>query len=111
MGEPIIEAEPVVLVGLSQVASEALVAELRRRGGFRIQEDDGMGWVSPGAASRAVGYHRHWLSKILRKGVKPPGLEMEYAKSGSGRRLLHVRISSEFRNWAEARREPQRSLL
>jgi hypothetical protein len=98
----------VVAVPLADVASEALVAELRRRGGFRIVEDDGKGWVSLQKASLAAGFHRNWLCKILRRGAKPPGLELDCARTGRARA---VRVAPEFRNWAAARREPQPSLL
>lgn len=102
IGEPV-TAEPVVCVGLSQVSEEALVAELQRRGGYRIATDDGKGWVTPSQASRACGRNKTWLCKLLRKrrGNPPPGIELDYAVSGKGKRLLRVRLSPEFHAWLE----------
>ena len=99
-------SEPIVAVTLAEVSSDALVAELRRRGGFRIHADDGKGWLPQQAASLERGMHRDWLGRLLRRGMKPPGLEVDYANGG---RLRSVRMSPEFRNWAAARREPQPS--
>lgn len=97
--------QPIIAVPLSDVAVEVLVAELRRRGGYRITSDDGKGWVSPSQASRAVGKHGNWLCKRLHKGARPPGLETDYAQGRNGRRgrLLRVRISQEFKEWVDPR--------
>lgn len=100
-------SEPLLAVPLADVSDAALVAELRRRGGYRIDEDDGSGWITPALASRQAGFHSNWLTKLLQRGTRPPGLEYD---RGNGGRLVKVRPSSSFHQWAAARRDPQPSL-
>jgi hypothetical protein len=101
-------SETLIAIPLADVASEALVAELKRRGGFRIQVDDGKGWMTPWKASEDIGRHGSYIAGLLRRGINPPGLEVDRGPKG---RLRQVRLSPEFRAWAAARLEPQPSLL
>lgn len=83
----------IVAVSLQDVDSAALVAELERRGGFRISTDDGRGWETPTALSLRLGKGPTWLCKLLARNGDAPGLEIDRAPGG---RVRQVRASAEF---------------
>jgi hypothetical protein len=83
--------------------AEAQAADFLRSRGYRVAKDTGEDWLSPRKLSRALGFNPNWLASLLSRGIVPPGLELH--RGGSGRRLMAVRPSAEFRAWAENRRK------
>ena len=86
---------------LQQVATDALAAELRKRG-WRCAVDTGEDWEAPGAFCRRHGLGSTYLTKVFKRGQVIPGLEVSRSPNG---RVLYVRGTEATSRWMAARKQ------
>jgi len=89
-------------VPLHMVNAEFLAEELRSRG-WRCEPDTGQCWEKPCELSERLGLQRNYVSRLLSRGHRPPGLEI--TRVANSRRIALVRCTEQAEQWIRARRQ------